>query len=261
MIRSLWTYRHFILSMIRNDLNSRMARSYVGAGWFFLQPMAFALIFALVLSEGLGARLPHTDSKYAYAFFVLSGMAGWGLFSEIVNRCLTVFIEYGPTLKKIAFPRLCLPIIVLGNALVSQAMLLSAILLLMLALGHLPGLAWLAIIPGMVLLAGLAFGIGLILGIFNVYSRDVGQATGVFLQMWFWLTPIAYPLEAVPAVVKPIVEANPLTPVIAIYQNALVGYQWPDTDPLMLPVALVLALMAIGLILFWRASPEMVDAL
>ena len=261
MIKSLWTYRHFMLSMIRNDLNGRMARSYVGAGWFFLQPMAFALIFALVLSEGLGARLPHTDSKYAYAFYVLSGMAAWSLFSEIVNRCLTVFIEYGPTMKKIAFPRLCFPIIVLGNALVSQTMLLLAIFVLMLALGHLPGIAWLAIIPGIVLLAGLAFGLGLILGIFNVYSRDVGQVTGVFLQMWFWLTPIAYPLEVVPAVVKPIVEANPLTPIITIYQDALVRYQWPDTDPLMLPAALALALMAIGLILFRRASPEMVDAL
>jgi lipopolysaccharide transport system permease protein len=261
MIRSLWTYRYFMLSMIRNDLNGRMARSYVGAGWFFLQPMAFALIFALVLSEGLGARLPRTDSKYAYALFVLSGMAAWGLFSEIVNRCLTVFIEYGPTLKKIAFPRLCLPIIVLGNALVSQAMLLLAIFVLMLALGHLPGLAWLVIIPGMVLLAGLAFGLGLILGVFNVYSRDVGQVSGVFLQMWFWLTPIAYPLEAVPAAVKPIVEANPLTPVIAIYQDALVRYQSPDADPLFFSAVLVLALMTIGLILFWRASPEMVDAL
>jgi lipopolysaccharide transport system permease protein len=261
MLSALWKYRHFMLSMIRSDLNSRIARSYVGAGWFFLQPMAQALIFALVLSEGLGARLPHTDSKYAYALYVLSGMAAWALFNEIVNRCLTVFIEYGPTLKKIAFPRLCLPIIVLGNALVSQAMLLMAIFVLMLALGQLPGLAWISIILGMVLLTGLAFGLGLILGVFNVYSRDVGQVTGIFLQIWFWLTPIAYPLEAVPAAVKPIVEANPLTPVINIYQDALVRYQWPEVYPLIVPVAITLALLSIGLLLFRRASSEMVDAL
>lgn len=261
MFGTLWQYRYFMLTVIRGDLKSRIARSYVGAGWFILQPLAQALIFALVLSEGLGARLPHTDGKYAYAVYVLSGMAAWGLFNEIVNRCLSVFIDHGPTLKKIAFPRLCLPLIVLGNALVNHAMVLIATFILILAAGQSPWFTWLSVVLGIVLLAGLAFGIGLILGIFNVFSRDVGQVTVVILQIWFWLTPIAYPLDAVPAVVKPIVEANPLTPVVKIYQDALLRHHWPEFYPLLGPAILALVLLAAALILFRRGSPEMVDAL
>lgn len=256
-----WRYRHFIISSVRGELQARIARSYVGAGWFVLQPMAQGLIFALVLSEVLGARFPHNENKAAYAIYVLSGMAAWSFFSEILNRCLTIFVEYSSSIKKISFPRLCLPLIVLGSAFVNHAMVLIASMVLFCLLGHYPGWAWLALPLGAGLIAAFAFGIGMIAGVFNVFSRDVAQVFAIILQMWFWLTPIAYPPGTLPAQFAWITAANPMAPLVAVYQRTLLNYEWPDLASLILPCLVAISLLGFGAVLFRRASPDLVDAL
>lgn len=256
-----WRFRHFIIASIRGELKARIVRSYLGAAWFILQPMAQALIFALVLSEVLGARLPQIENKAAYAIYVISGMAAWGLFSEIVNRCLTIFVDYSSSIKKIAFPRLCLPLIVLGSALINHAMVLGASMVLFCVLGHYPGWVWLCLPLGIAMIAAFAFGIGIIAGVFNVFSRDVGQVAAIVLQIWFWLAPIAYPPGTLPSQFAWITNVNPLTPVIAIYQRALLSYEPPDVGSLIVPSISAMGLVMLAVTLFRRASPDLVDAL
>ncbi len=192
MFSALWRYRYFILSSIRGEFMARYARSRLGLLWSVLNPLAQATIYAVVLAGIIGAKLGGVAGSAAYPIYLMAGLAAWGLFSEIVNRCLTIFIEYSGPLKKIAFPRLCLPIIVLGGALVNHALLLLAIAVVFVFFGELPGLAWLVLPLGAALIATFAFGLGVMLGMFNVFSRDVGQVMSVVLQMWFWLTPIVY---------------------------------------------------------------------
>lgn len=261
MLTNLWRFRYFIIASIQGELKARVARSYFGTAWFILQPMAQALIFALVLSEVLAARLPQIDNKAAYAVYVLSGMAAWGLFSEIVNRCLTIFIDYSPSLKKISFPRLCLPLIVLGSALINHAMVLAVSMALFCLLGICPGWTVLWLPLGIVLVAAFALGIGVILGTLNVFARDVGQITSIALQIGFWLTPIAYPPGTLPAQFAWISTANPLTPLVAVYHKALLSFDSPASGSLSLTILLSAALLLIAGTLFRRASPDLVDAL
>ena len=107
MFTALWRYRHFVVASITGELKSRFVRSRLGLLWSILHPLAQAAIFALVLAEVLGAKLGGLDDKSAYPLYLLGGMAAWTLFSEIVNRCLTVFIDNASTMKKISFPRIC----------------------------------------------------------------------------------------------------------------------------------------------------------
>lgn len=256
-----WRYRHFIFTSIKGELKTRMSRSYIGAGWFILQPMAQGLIFALVLSEVLGARFPQSQNKATYAIYVLSGMAAWSFFSEIVNRCLTIFVEYSSSIKKIAFPRLCLPLIVLGSAVVNHAMVLVATMVLFCFFGHYPSWAWLVLPLGAILIATLAFGIGMIAGIFNVFSRDIAQIFAIVLQIWFWLTPIAYPAGTLPPQFAWIATANPMVPLVAVYQRALLYHEWPNVASLIIPFLVAAGLLAFAAVLFRRASSDLVDAL
>jgi lipopolysaccharide transport system permease protein len=256
-----WRYRHFIIASIKGEFKTRIARSYIGAGWFILQPMAQGLIFAMVLSEVLGARFPHNENKAAYAIYVLSGMAAWSFFSEILNRCLTIFVEYSSSIKKIAFPRLCLPLIVLGSAFVNHAMVLTASMILFCMLGHYPGWAWLVLPLGAGLIAAVAFGIGMIAGVFNVFSRDIAQVFAIILQLWFWVTPIAYPAGTLPAQFAWLTSLNPMTPLVGIYQRALLYYEWPDLATLLAPALIAACLLGFAAVLFRRASPDLVDAL
>ncbi|MEN3794778.1 ABC transporter permease [Fulvimarina sp. MAC3] len=261
MLRSLWHYRYFIMSSIRGDLKGRFARSYLGGFWFILHPLAQSLIFSIVLAEVMQARLPNMDSSAAYPIYLLSGMAAWGLFSEILNRSMTIFIDQASAMKKIAFPRLCLPVIVWGSAILNHLLLLLAIAVIFLFFGHYPGIAWIYLPIGILLISALSFGLGVFLGVINVFVRDVGQVMLVLTQLWFWLTPIVYVKNMVPESVQAYIEMNPMTGLVGIYQDALLLNQAPDFNTI-LPSAILGAVAVIAsFIIFRRASPELVDAL
>ncbi len=261
MLRAVWQYRNFILASIKGELKGRYARSRFGAAWLVLNPLAQASIFALVLSEVLGAKLPGITDKSAYAIYLMAGMAAWSFFTEIVTRCSTVFIEYSSALKKIAFPRLCLPIIVGGGALLNHLLLLTAVAVVFLFFGRLPGLAWFALPIAMVMIIALGFGLGLLLGVFNVFARDVGQVLAIVLQFWFWLTPVVYVAEALPETLRFWIRLNPMTAVVRLYQDALLNNAVPNLTTMLIPLVLGGTLSTLAFVVFRRASPELVDAL
>lgn len=261
LIKAAWRYRFFILSSVRNELRARFIRSKLGGLWMIINPLAQVLIFALILSEVLSAKLPGIDSKHAYALYLLAGITGWTLLSETINRCLTLFVDSANLMKKMAFPRICLPLIAAGTTLANNVLLLVAVFGVFAALGHLPGpdALWLPVLMGLTLL--LAAGVGMVLGVMNVFMRDVGQVVPVVLQALFWLTPIVYTLSIIPTEFQEWFQLNPLYPLIASYQNVLVFGRpplWAELSGLALAAG---ALSVLALVMFRRASPEMVDVL
>lgn len=261
MIKALWQYRHFILASISGDIKNRFARSYLGALWCVLHPLAQAAIFTIVLAEVLGAKIPGAASSVAYPIYLMAGNAAWGLFSEITNRCLTIFIENAGTLKKISFPRLCLPVIVWGNAMINHILLLVAMAFIFMLFGHFPGIAWFVLPLGILLISIFSFGLGLILGILNVFWRDIGQVTGIFLQIWFWMTPIVYVADIIPKQFQWIMNLNPMVALVRIYQDALLLNRWPDFYLLLPSTVMAVVLFVTAFFLFRRSSAELVDEL
>lgn len=262
LLMGAWRYRHFILSSIRSEFRTRFIRSRLGGLWMIVHPLAQAAIFALVLAEVMGAKLPGmANDKFAYAIYLLSGLLAWSLFSEVISRCLTLFIDNGNLLKKIVFPRISLPLIVVGSALFSNLLLLFAILIVFGLLGHIPGaqMAWVPVL--MLVTLVLALSIGLILGVLNVFIRDVGQVVPVVLQLGFWFTPIVYTLNIVPEALRPILHMNPMTVVVQNYQNILLFNAKPEFAGLAWLVFFSLTLLVGALLMFRRASAEMVDVL
>ena len=138
MLRGIWDYRGFIVTSIKNEFVARFARSKLGGLWMIIHPLAQVAIYALILSNVLGARLPGIDNKYAYALYLIAGILAWNLFAEIVGRCLTVFIEQGNLMKKMRFPRIALPVIVVGSCLLNNLLLFGAVLIIFAVLGHSP---------------------------------------------------------------------------------------------------------------------------
>jgi len=118
MLLRAWRYRHFIFSSIKNDFLSCFARSRLGGLWMVIHPLAQVAIFAFILSAVLSSRLPEIDNRYAYALYLTAGMLAWSLFTELVSRSLTVFVDNGNLLKKMMFPRICLPLIVSRSAVI-----------------------------------------------------------------------------------------------------------------------------------------------
>jgi lipopolysaccharide transport system permease protein len=261
MFKSVWQYRHFIISSIKNDFKARFVRSKIGGLWVVLHPLAMVLIFALILSTLLRAKLPDVDTIYAYPIYLTAGILAWTIFSEAVSKSLTIFIDNGNLIKKVSFPKLVLPIITAGTVLLNSIVLLVAIFIVFAFLGHFPG--WQALWLPLLFVITLVFGmsIGLVFGVLNVFVRDIGQIIPVILQFGFWLTPIVYTITIIPEAQQHLFDYNPMTHIAKAFQDVLLYDRMVDLLVLSKLMIVSILVLALGLFIFKKASPEMVDQL
>lgn len=261
MIRALWAYRGFILGSVKREFQIKYRNSLLGAAWNIINPLSMIVVYTVIFSEIMKARLPGIESNYAFSIYLCAGVLTWGLFAEITNRATGMFVDNANMLKKLSFPRLCLPVVVVCNGLLNFAIVFGLFLAFLLLTDQLPGLPLLALLPLLLLQVALAIGLGISLGMLNVFFRDVGQFFGIFLTFWFWLTPIVYPMSILPEGIQPLMRWNPMYRLITAYQDVLVYNRWPNWYSLW-PVAVLAVLLCIyGLYLFRRRSGEMVDEL
>ena len=261
MLRGLWEFRGFILSSVKREFQSKYRNSLLGALWMVINPLAMILVYTVIFSQVMSAKLPGVDSTFSYSIYLCAGILTWGFFAEITGRAQNMFLEQANLLKKLSFPRLCLPVIVVVNASLNFSIIFILFTLFLLLSGNFPGWSFLALVPVLAIQTVFAIGLGMSLGVLNVFFRDVGQLFGVVLQFWFWLTPIIYPITILPERFRPMMSLNPMAQLVEAYQNILVSNQWPDWNGL-LPVALLAILLCtLGAHLFRKHSGEMVDEL
>jgi lipopolysaccharide transport system permease protein len=147
------------------------------------------------------------------------------------------------------------------NAGINFVIIFTLFLCFLLLSGNFPGWPIFAIFPLLLVLVSFAIGLGVIIGILNVFFRDVGQLFGVVLQFWFWLTPIVYPPSILPEQVQSLMIYNPMASLIAGFQQVLVYASWPDWWSLLSVTVLSIVLCLLGIRLFRKRAGEMVDEL
>ena len=261
MVKALWAYRGFIQGSVKREFQSKYRNSLLGAAWNVINPLAMIVVYTVIFAQVMRAKLPGVDSTFAYSIYLCAGVLTWGLFTEMVSRSQTMFLDNSNLLKKISFPRITLPIIVVANAGLNFSIVLALFLAFLALSGNFPGWVVFAALPILALQIAFAMGLGMVLGVLNVFFRDVGQFFGIFLTFWFWLTPIVYPATILPERIKPLMALNPMAPVIGAYQTIFVHQNWPNWQSLWPTVVLACLLCLLGLHLFKKNAGEMVDEL
>ena len=261
MLKSLWAYRGFIIGSVKREFQSKYRNSLLGAAWTVLNPLAMIIVYTVIFSQIMRAKLPGIDSTFAYSIYLCAGVLTWGLFAEIAGRAQNTFLEHANLLKKLSFPRLCLPVTVVANALLNFAIVFGLFSVFLLISGNFPGLVYLALVPVLMILIAFAIGLGITLGVLNVFFRDVGQFFGIVIQFWFWLTPIVYPISILPESVRALMSYNPMANLIGAFQDILVTGQWPSWQGLLPVTLLAVAMCVLGMYLFRKHAGEMVDEL
>lgn len=261
MLRDVWAFRGFMWGSVKREFQTRWQGTQLGPVWIVVNPMATILIFTLIFTRIMKPALPQHDSTFAYSIYLCSGILTWNLFSELLTRCVGIFIEHGNMLKKIHFPKLCLPIMVFASGIMHFGIVLTLFLGFLQLTGNFPGWIVFAILP--VLLIQLAFtaGLGIFLGTVNVFYRDVQQSTGLVLQFWFWLTPVVYTSSGLPTWVKALLEWNPMWPLIRAYQTIFLEKSAPDWHSLVFPAVVAALFVFLGALTFHRLHGEIVDEL
>ena len=259
--KSLWAYRGFIVGNVKREFQLKYRNSLLGAAWNVLNPLAMIVVYTVVFSQVMRARLPGIDHSLGYGVFLCAGILTWGLFAEITSRAQNVFIDNANLLKKINFPRLCLPVTVVCNALLNFFIVFALFTLFLMVTSLFPGFSYIALIPVLVVMVIFGLGLGITLGVLNVFFRDVGHLFGIILQFWFWFTPIIYPISILPEWVKPYMLLNPMAGVINACQTILVNGAWPNWYGLLPAMGLGVLLCCTGFTLFRKHAGEMVDEL
>lgn len=252
----------FWLESIRRDFAQTHRGSLLGRTWVLLQPLAMIVIYTLVFSRVMHSRLPGDAGIYAYSVFLCAGLLPWNFFAEALRRSQGSFIDQAHLLRKSALP-LGLPAAIgVGIAAANFALVTGLFLLFLAFIGQWPGWILLAALPVLALQTVLAAGLGIALGVINVFFRDAGQLTTLSLQFGFWFTPIVYPLTVLPDWLQPWVMAlNPLVGIVGWYQQLLLHGTLPPIT-LLAPAAiwcLIAGLLARHLML--RRGAEIVDLL
>ena len=258
-IKAIWSYRGFICGSVQREFQSRYRNSLLGSFWAILTPLATILIYTLIFSRLMQVRLPGMNETLAYSIYLCAGILTWGLFAEIIGRCQTVFLENANMIKKLTFPRICLPVIVVLNAGLNFLIIFGLFLSFLVLVGKFPGWVIVALPPVLIIQIALAIGLGVSLGIINVFFRDVGQFIAIVLQFWFWFTPIVYPASVLPESILPWYRLNPMVSVVSAYQSVLLYGQWPQWSTFFPVILIAISVCLLAIALYRRRAGEMVD--
>lgn len=260
-LTQLWQYRRFILGSVAREFRSRYARTIFGALWLILEPFAMILVYTIIFSQVMHARLPGSDTPYAYSIYLCAGLLPWQWFTELLSRNVTIFVAHGGLIKKSNFPRHALPVIAFISSACNFALVSGLFLIFLLVMGRWPGWDLLSLVPLLLLQSAFAMGVGVALGVLNVFFRDVSQTVGIILQFWFWLTPIVYTTPTLPAGARDYFAWNPVFPLFEAYHKVLLGKGTPDWSSLWGFGILTLVSLLIALWMYRAAQSQLVDEL
>jgi lipopolysaccharide transport system permease protein len=231
LAKSLLRNRQLIVQMTKREVVGRYRGSAFGLAWSFFNPVFMLVVYTFVFSEifksrwgGVGA----SDSKTQFAVVLFVGMIVLNLFSEVLNRAPGLVLSNVNYVKKVVFPLEILPVISTGAALFHSLISLGVLLA---AFGIFNGyLHWTAVFTPLVLLplVILATGLSWMLASLGVFLRDVGQTIAIITTVLMFLSPVFYPVTAVPERFRPFIMANPLTFIIEQARDVLIWGHMPN---------------------------------
>jgi lipopolysaccharide transport system permease protein len=254
LLSEFWSHRGVLFALARSDFHARYKRASFGVLWSVAVPLIQAAVLAVVFSRVI--RVGTGDDFGAY---VMSGVLPWSYFSITLGAGSTSIVDGSGLTDKVWFPRALLPISpALANVVALGVSLLAIVVATPLLGGDLSPRI-LLLVPAAALLMAFTIALALVAAALHVYFRDVRFLIQAALLMWFYVTPIFYPIKAV-GKLKPFINANPMTGIIGLFHLATVGAtDWQG--PLLVSVGVTVVLVAIAIETYRRHDRLFADLL
>ncbi|PWH19376.1 MAG: ABC transporter permease [Anaerolineae bacterium] len=208
------------------------------------------LVLTIAFSQIFRFNVPN------YAIYILSGLLFWNFFAQSTNDAMETLVWGSNLLKRIYIPRTIFAVAVVGNGLINYLLALIPLAVVMLLLRH-PFTPNLLALPLAILILGMfTLGFGLLLSTIAVFFVDMVYIFNVLLSVWFYLTPIIYPLSILPERFLPLFRLNPLVHLLQIFRALIYDGTMPSTTLWGLAFALGLITLVAGWIIFTRKVDE-----
>ena len=259
MFVQMWAYRVMIGGLVRRDLRARYAGSVLGILWTFLSPLFLLLVYVVVFSTILQVRFTTEGGNLSFSLYLLAGLLPWLAFQEGIIKATTAIVDNGGIVKATHFPA---AVLVVSSVLATCVTLTVSLLLLVVTLTLLGyGAGWsVAYLPVLIFLQGvLALGIGLVTASLHTLIRDTLPVLQMLFMMWFYLTPIIYPLAYVPERWAVAFNWNPATSLITAYRAVLLEGKFPLGTEILPSCVWAIFLLCFGRLVFARIEPIFAD--
>jgi lipopolysaccharide transport system permease protein len=241
--------RELLYFLTKRELQVRYKQSIFGVSWAVLQPLVYSFVFALFF--GNLAKVP--SDGFPYPVFALAGLVPWMFVSQAVSQGAGSLVADANLLSKVYFPRLVIPLAKTLSLLVDFLIALG-VLLVMVAIYDASPTIGLVAVPGLMLLAWVtASGVAIGFGALNVMYRDVQVAVPLFVQLWLFASPIAYPSSLIPGDWLYVYALNPMVTVIDGMRWAFLGSDAPSFGVVACSVAGALCVL-VGSVLYFRRA-------
>ncbi len=253
---ALWRRRDLLWHMTVRHLRGQYKQSVLGYAWAFVNPLSQMIILSFVFSTILQVR-PTGDIPFPLFLFV--GLLPWIFFSSAVASATDSVVGASSLVTKVYFPREVLPTAAVFTKIVDLGFGLIVLALLMLYYGDPPDAA--SVWVPLLFLIHLIFTLGISypLAALNLFFHDVRFLVGVVLTLWFYLTPVMYPVDIVPDKYRIFYDINPNAVFIDAYRRVILYNQTPAFEKMFLGLAIAVVTFAVGYYLFKKMEPHFAD--
>lgn len=263
VIRKLWVHRLLMFELAKRDIISRYKGSLFGLLWSFVNPLIMLMIYTFLFSDVFKSKWHGTndDSHAQFAVMLFAGLINYNFFSDCIVRAPTLMLSHVNFVKKIIFPIEILPSIILLSALFNAGISMLVLLIFQFVVfGFVPFSIFfipIVMLPIILLTTGLCW----FLAALGVYLRDINQSIGIVLTGIMFLSPIFYPISALPEKWQSIARLNPLAFPIEQSRNVLIHNRFPELHEFIIYVSVTTLIAWMGLYFFEKAKNGFADVL
>ncbi len=263
IVAHLWKYRDLIRQLTWREVVGRYKGSFIGLGWSFIQPLIMLCVYTFVFSTIFKVRwgVESGEGKAAFALALFMGLITFSVFSEVANSAPSLVLGNANYVKKVVFPLEILPLVRLCSTLINAVFSLGVLFAGILIINHF--IHWTALLLPLIWLPMMMFtlGCGFFLASLGVFVRDIGTVIGVLTTMLFFLTPIFYPISAVPEQFRIFCRINPIAIFVEDARRVVLWGLSPDWPWFFFGMALSVAVLIFGFVWFMKSKKAFADVI
>jgi lipopolysaccharide transport system permease protein len=254
-LRELWEYRELLFFLIWRDIKVRYKQTVFGAAWAVIQPFFTMVVFSIFFGRLAGV----SSGEVPYPVFAFTALVPWMYFANSITQASNSLVNHEKMITKIYFPRLMIPTssVLAGLLDFSIAFLVLVGMIFFYGIRPTPAVWMLPLLILLVVVTAQA--VGLWMSALNVQYRDVRYAVPFLVQVWLFVTPIAYPVDIVPEQWRVLYGLNPMVGVVQGFRWALLGEGQPPGALLLVSTLTILVLLIAGLYYFRHMEETFAD--
>lgn len=263
ILAHLWGHRLLIYNFTKRHVIGRYKGSYLGMAWSFIQPLVMLCIYTFVFSVIFQAKwdVGPQQSRTAFAMTLFAGLIAFNIFAESANEAPSVILAHVNFVKKVVFPLEILPVVILLSAVVNSMFSMIILAGTLIVIGH-PIFWTVLLIPIIWLpLMLLSLGVAYFLASLGVFIRDMGATVSLVTTVLFFLSPIFYPLSAVPEAFQTVIRLNPIAIFVENARRVILWGRLPDWPWYFGAVFFSVIVFICGFIWFYKSKNAFADVI